>query len=298
LGWGEVYRPAYHVSPAYFQTVNVNNTVISRTVNITNVYNTTYVNKTVINNVTVNQTYVNMRAPNAVTAMPQQAFASGQPSSRVGVNVNAMQLAHVQPSSNYIAPPVVPTRAAVAPSFQAGAPSPHPEALVMQRQVVAKTTPPPPPVSFQSKQAYYASNAGQPFNAQQMRQTVQPARQPQSFMPAPPVKATVNAASAVGVPNANPPNYGNQAQNARTVPPNPPVPVRPAAPVTQANPVMPPNPPRPTSPPANQYNQANSNTRRNTASPHIYPPQAPHAPQAQPTKNQKPEKKDEHRPER
>ena len=77
-GSGEVYAPSYQVSQNYFRTVNVFNTTVVNTVNITNVYNNVYVNKNVTN-VTVNQRFVNMAAPNAVTAMPQNAFASGRP---------------------------------------------------------------------------------------------------------------------------------------------------------------------------------------------------------------------------
>ena len=45
LGPGEMYTPAYQVSPAYFRTVNVSNTTVVSTVNITNVYNNVYVSK-------------------------------------------------------------------------------------------------------------------------------------------------------------------------------------------------------------------------------------------------------------
>jgi hypothetical protein len=49
LGPDEMYTPAYQVSLAYFRTVNVSNTTVVSTVNITNVYNNVYVNKTVTN---------------------------------------------------------------------------------------------------------------------------------------------------------------------------------------------------------------------------------------------------------
>ena len=45
LGYGEVYTPSYQVSQNYFRTVNVSNTRIVNTTNITNVYNTVYVNR-------------------------------------------------------------------------------------------------------------------------------------------------------------------------------------------------------------------------------------------------------------
>jgi hypothetical protein len=96
LGPGEVYTPAYHVSQSYFQTVNVSNTRVVNTVNITNVYNTVYVNKTVTTVTVTNQRFVNVAAPNAVTAMPQNAFASGRAVRQVGVSVPRASLAAVQ----------------------------------------------------------------------------------------------------------------------------------------------------------------------------------------------------------
>jgi hypothetical protein len=40
LGPGEVYMPGYRVSHDYFEHVNVSNTRMHNTVNITNIYNT------------------------------------------------------------------------------------------------------------------------------------------------------------------------------------------------------------------------------------------------------------------
>ncbi len=186
LGWGEVYRPSYHVSAGYFQNVNVSNTVINKTVNITNVYNITYVNKTTTN-VTVN--YANMQAPRGVTAMPQQAFASGQPSAHIAVSLRSDQVSHIQVSQTVLVPNVVPTRTAVAPTYQVKGATPHPPAQLLKSPVVAKATPPPPAVSFQAKQAFLAKNVGQPFNAQQMHQTVRPVAQAQPVVrQAPPAK--------------------------------------------------------------------------------------------------------------
>ena len=72
LGPREVYVPTYNVSREYVNRVNISNTTVNTTT-INNVYNTTIVNKsTTITNVT----YVNKTVPGAVTAVPQQAFAS------------------------------------------------------------------------------------------------------------------------------------------------------------------------------------------------------------------------------
>ncbi len=169
LGWGEVYTPSYHCSPSYFNSVNVYNTRIVKTVSITNVYNTVYVNKTVYN-----QQFVNSRAPNAVMAMPQSAFASGRPVNQAARPVPQANLASVQQAA-VVAPPVAPTRQSVlatAATRPAGRPAPQ----VISRQVVAKNTPPPRPISFAAQQPYLQQHVGQPVNPQAIRLTVPAAR--------------------------------------------------------------------------------------------------------------------------
>jgi hypothetical protein len=79
----EVYRPSYPVSRDYFVRVNRANTTITN-VNITNIYNN-------INTVNVN--YVNQRVPNAVVAVPQQAFVQAQPVARAALRVDAQRIA-------------------------------------------------------------------------------------------------------------------------------------------------------------------------------------------------------------
>jgi FecR protein len=145
LGWGEVYTPAYHCSPRYFNNVNVYNTRIVRTVNITNVYNTVYVNKTVYR-----QEFVNARAPNAVMAMPQAAFASGRPVRQAAVPVRAADFARMQTAA-VVAPPVTPTRQSVLATSSAR-PVARPAAPVLQRQVMARAEPPARPAAFVGQQ--------------------------------------------------------------------------------------------------------------------------------------------------
>ncbi len=180
LGWGEVYTPAYQCSPRYFNNVNVYNTRVVNTVNITNVYNTVYVNKTVYN-----RQFVNARAPNAVMAMPQSAFASGALVTQAARPVSAASLARVQTAS-VVAPPVAPTRQSVlatAVSHPAARPAPQ----VINRQVVAKNTPPPKPAPFAARQQYLQQHVGQPVNTQAVREAVPAAR---------PVAANVRQAPA------------------------------------------------------------------------------------------------------
>ena len=169
LGWGEVYTPAYRCSPRYFNNVNVYNTRVVNNVNITNVYNNVYVNKQVYN-----QQYVNARAPNAVMAMPQSAFANGASVRQAAVPVKQADFARMRTAS-VVAPPVAPTRQAFVPTAT-GRSVPRPAAQVFQRQVVARNTPPPAPVPFAASQQYLQQHAGQPVNQQAIRQAVPAAR--------------------------------------------------------------------------------------------------------------------------
>jgi hypothetical protein len=144
LGYGEIYTPPYACSRPYFNNVNVYNTRIVKTVNITNVYNTVYVNRTVYN-----QRFVNVRAPNAVMAMPKAAFAGGRSVRQAGFAVRQAELTRIAPAA-VIAPPVAPTRQAVAANL--GRPTPRPVPQVVQRQVVARYLPAPAPASFAARQ--------------------------------------------------------------------------------------------------------------------------------------------------
>ncbi|MBV8551105.1 MAG: FecR domain-containing protein [Acidobacteriaceae bacterium] len=161
LGFGEVYTPSYVCSRNYFRNVNVYNTRVVNTVNITNVYNTVYVDHRVYN-----QQIVNMRAPNAVMAMPQTAFASGRPVTQAGFAVRQADVARLQTAA-VMAPPVAPTRQAVLPNER---PVPHPLPQYTQRQVVARNQPPAPPAAFAVRQQYLQQHAGQPHNFAAMHQ--------------------------------------------------------------------------------------------------------------------------------
>lgn len=168
LGFGEVYTPCYHVSPHYFERVNVANTRVVNNVNITNVYRTVYVNKTVYN-----QTFVNVRARNAVVSMPQNSFASGRPVRSTGVVLRPEQVAQVHlTQAVVVAPLAAPTRQALAPTL--GRPAPRPPAQFVSRPVVARVAPPVPSPAFVARQTIIQQHAGQVYNAAEVRQMVAP----------------------------------------------------------------------------------------------------------------------------
>ena len=183
LGVGEVYTPSYHCSPNYFNNVNVSNTTVVKTVNITSVYNTVYVNKTVYV-----QNFANTQAPNAVTAMPHSAFASGRPVAQAGVSVAPAQVKNIQvETASIAAPSVAPTRQALLAS-NSTAPTVKPPAAIMQRKVAGTPPPVPAPQPFAVRQAYLQQHAGEVHNSADMqKQNVQPSPAVLQKAPAPQV---------------------------------------------------------------------------------------------------------------
>ncbi len=171
LGFGEVFTPSYVCSRRYFTNVNVYNTRIVQTVNITNVYNTVYVNRAVYH-----REFVNVRAPNAVVAMPQNAFATGRPVREAGIVVRQVDVTRVRTEAVVIAPPVAPTRRAFLPD--AGRPAPRPVTQVIQRPVIARREPPPRPAPVAARESFLQQHAGQPFNYHEMHQTIAPQAKP------------------------------------------------------------------------------------------------------------------------
>jgi hypothetical protein len=257
LGPGEIYAPAYQVSPNYFRTVNVSSTVIVNSVNITNVYNNVYVTKNV--NFTVNQRFANMTAPNAVMAMPQGAFASGRPVKQAGVSVPKAQVGQIQTATMTVAPSVAPVKQALAP-MAGSRPAPRPPARATSVQVVAKVAPPPPPVPFAAKQAALQQNAGRPLNIPAIRQSLPPAR---AAVAAPPVRV---------------------APPARQVVP----PVRPAQAAPAPTPAYRPPPAQPSPAPPPAYRPPPAEPKPAPTAPAYRPPPAQPAPQANPRPVQPP----------
>ncbi len=298
LGPGEVYAPAYQVSQNYFRTVNVSSTTVVNTVNITNVYNNVYVNKTVTN-VTVNQHFANMAAPNAVNAMPQNAFASGRPVRQAGVVVTRNQVAQVQPASMTVAPAVAPVKQALAP-MAGSRPAMRPPARAVSMPVVAKVAPPPAPVPFAAKQAAFQQNLGRPVNIPVIRQAAAP-RTPVASpavrvaAPARQVVPQVQPVKAAAPPKAPgpPPGQTNFRPPVEPAPAAQPVNRAPVQPTPSAQPVNRPPQPAPTpqpgyrppvqTPPSNPR-PAETNPRPAETNPRPVqpPPQAPRATQPPP----------------
>ena len=148
LGPREVYVPSYRVSPRYVERVNVTNTVIVNKTYITNVYQ----------NRVANITYVNRDARGGVTTVSRDVFTSAQP---VGRHWN--RDADVKAwTARGTAPAIVPTRGSLV-GAGARVSVRQPPAMIMNRQVVARTSPPRGPVSFDRQEAAIRANGGQPL---------------------------------------------------------------------------------------------------------------------------------------
>jgi len=300
LGPREVYVPSYHVSEAYVTQVNVSNTTVTQTT-VTNVYKTTIVsNNTTITNVT----YVNRNTPGAVTAVPQNAFASAQPVAKAAVHVTPQQLAAAPISA----------RAAVAPTAQAvkGAHAntaghvAAPPKAVMARQVVAKKTPPPPPPPFAARQQALAAHPGQPIPRRQLAKMVPAAAAHPMVKVAPPGKPAtpkpVPAGSkpAITQPGNRPgnPPPANQPANRPGTPPaaNRPAPNKPAEPPAKAAPPAKPQPEAKPAPPARPPAEAKPAPKPQERPPAKPQPEAKPAPPARPPAEVKPAPKPQERP--
>jgi hypothetical protein len=182
LGPREVYRPSYPVSRDYFTRVNVTNTVVNVT-QVVNVYQ-----KREVKNV-----YVNQRVPNAVVAVPTQAFVQARPVAREIVRMRAPE---AQPQAIVQAPPpVVPAKQSVLGTQ----PAQHrPPAQLARKQVVAQRPPPPPPAPIESKLQQLREHPGQPAaaaSAPARREQARPANAPQ-------VKVLERAKPAAAPPSA------------------------------------------------------------------------------------------------
>ena len=197
LGPREVYVPAYRASPTYVNRVNVTNTTIVNNINVTNI-NTT------------NVRYVNREAPGAVTAVPQNAFASARPvqNAAVPVRAEALQSAQVMNTAQ-----IAPSRASVVGGYAGGRVA-QPPASTQNRSVVSRTAPPPAPVPFVQRQQALSANPGRPLDSSQMQQLR--SNQPQ---PARPFVRPARVNAIPQVQQSTPQNYPQQARPQRDIPP-------------------------------------------------------------------------------
>ncbi len=158
LAPGEVYRPAYTASRDYFTRVNVTNTTINVT-QVTNVYN----------NPRTEIRHVNVERPNAVTAVPTQAFVEARPVQRAVVRVDPQV---VQRAPVVAAPTqVVPQRASFLGTTAAAQARPAP--TVTERPVIAKRPPPPAPAPIEQREQL-VKREGKPLDQAELQKLASP----------------------------------------------------------------------------------------------------------------------------
>jgi uncharacterized protein DUF6600 len=172
VGWfplapREVYVPGYHASPGYVRNVNVTNTTITNNTYITNVYENRVTNIHYLNN-----------SVGAVTAVPQNVFASGQ---RIGTRAVRLPSATLAAAAvTAAAPAIIPSRQSVL-GAGAGHAVAQPPAALGNRRVMARTPPPRAPAPFERQVAAMQANGGRALGRAELAQ-LQPA------IPATPVR--------------------------------------------------------------------------------------------------------------
>jgi hypothetical protein len=148
LGPREVYQPAHPVSRRYFENINHSNTVINNAV-INKYYNNT--------NVT-NVVYANRRVPGAVVAVPATAFVQSQTVSEAAVMVS---LDVIVKAPVAVVSRLAPTEKSVRGNAAQGD---KPPTRVFERSVVARTALPAPRVSVGTPQPQLEAKPGKPLD--------------------------------------------------------------------------------------------------------------------------------------
>ena len=146
LGPREVYIPPYRASRVYVTNVNISHTVIT---NRNNIWNTDV----------ARQRYVNRDVADAITAVPEDAFARGRPVSPVAVRVRPEDARNVRIGGS--APPVVPRRESAGPGVDA-APSPRPPDGIDRRSTTVRRTPAAEPVPLERQRPTLERDPGRP----------------------------------------------------------------------------------------------------------------------------------------
>jgi hypothetical protein len=152
VGWlplapGEVYLPAYRVSPRYLNNVNVSNITIVNSSYIASVYQ----------NPALQNRYANRNAPGALSVVAQSSFTSGQP---VAGHIIAPPGEWQQATAMPRPPAILPARQSVLGS-SGQTPVRRPPIAIATRPVLARRAPPPPPLSFDRQMDAMRANGGQ-----------------------------------------------------------------------------------------------------------------------------------------
>ncbi len=172
LAPGELYRPAYAVSPAY--VTNINKTVyVNKTINVTN----NITNNNVTNNIT-KTVYINQQAPNAITAVSATAFVKGQSVQAAAQPINAAQLSQAKIIS---APAIAPVKESFMGTVKLAPLHTPPTSVVNHPVIATRRAAPPPALNDRLAQQFNARNgtavgAGTPLVRQVSAISIRPVR--------------------------------------------------------------------------------------------------------------------------
>jgi hypothetical protein len=154
LGPRDVYVPGHHVSERYIRAINTTNTRFVDSEHVSRTYRTPRRD--------YRDQWANRGAPNAITAVSQQAFVNAQPVSRHLLRGNEQELARA-PASTAM-PNIAPGRSSVIGAGNAvNVVRPAPSQL--ERQVVVRRAPPPAPPTFAVQQRAIEANGGRALPA-------------------------------------------------------------------------------------------------------------------------------------
>jgi Family of unknown function (DUF6600)/FecR protein len=184
LGPRDVYIPGYHASTRYIEQVNITNARVDRGT-VVNVYE---------RHVT-NISYGNLRAPRAITGMPDSAFVASRGVRGAGFTVSetSIRSAPVERVA-----PFVPGRESVLGRQPAGRVARPPQA-VYARPVVARAEPAPRPLPFAVREQALRADPGHPLAPERVNQL-------RAARPAAEARPAFRSAGRVGQPAAAPRN--------------------------------------------------------------------------------------------
>src|SRR6266581_7383825 len=186
LGYGEPFIPWYGGSRHYFRNVNITNTRITNITNITNNYYDTNYHKGGGPRRETPYPLANLKAPGAVTAVPQHTIVNSLPVAREAVPLSekdARRLAEDRLGSKV---DIRATRASIL-GANAGKPTVTPPERTFTRPVVSKIAPPPSSVRMPKEEVAELDKADRPMAAPKLEKSA-PVAAPASgrYIPRPP----------------------------------------------------------------------------------------------------------------
>jgi hypothetical protein len=190
LGPGEVYVPAYRVTPRYFQAINLGDSSRLTPGYVTSIWN----------NPGAQNRYINRNVPGALTVIPQSSFTGGESVARHRIEPPApFQTA----TAAARAPGIAPERASLVGALSLSHVA-MPPAHLGDQAIVSRRQPPQPAPSFARQLPAITANGGRPLDVAQLRALRSPPPIRRVVPPAPPLVHRPSGSS--GGAGSNPPH--------------------------------------------------------------------------------------------